>query len=42
MRIEGHTDGKGAAAYNQKLSELRANCGEAVARREGGPRPGSR
>jgi outer membrane protein OmpA-like peptidoglycan-associated protein len=25
IRIEGHTDGKGAAAYNQKLSEHRAD-----------------
>jgi outer membrane protein OmpA-like peptidoglycan-associated protein len=24
VRIEGHTDGKGSAAYNQKLSEQRA------------------
>ena len=24
VRIEGHTDGKGSAAYNQKLSERRA------------------
>jgi outer membrane protein OmpA-like peptidoglycan-associated protein len=24
VRIEGHTDGKGSAAYNQKLSQLRA------------------
>jgi len=25
VRIEGHTDGKGSAAYNQKLSERRAD-----------------
>jgi outer membrane protein OmpA-like peptidoglycan-associated protein len=25
IRIEGHTDGKGSAAYNQKLSERRAD-----------------
>lgn len=25
VRVEGHTDAKGAAAYNQKLSEARAN-----------------
>jgi outer membrane protein OmpA-like peptidoglycan-associated protein len=25
VRVEGHTDAKGAAAYNQKLSEQRAN-----------------
>ena len=25
VRIEGHTDGKGSDAYNQKLSERRAN-----------------
>jgi outer membrane protein OmpA-like peptidoglycan-associated protein len=26
VRIEGHTDGKGAAAYNQRLSERRAEA----------------
>ncbi len=26
VRIEGHTDGKGGAAYNQKLSERRADA----------------
>lgn len=26
VRVEGHTDAKGAAAYNQKLSEQRANA----------------
>lgn len=25
VRVEGHTDGKGSAAYNQRLSEQRAN-----------------
>lgn len=25
VRVEGHTDGKGGAAYNQRLSEQRAN-----------------
>ena len=26
MRIEGHTDGKGSLAYNQKLSVRRADA----------------
>jgi outer membrane protein OmpA-like peptidoglycan-associated protein len=36
VRIEGHTDGKGAAAYNQKLSERRAAAVQKwLAEREG-------